>query len=144
MIRLVETRDLAEVQRINEMFPDTFLKLTDRELIDGHWWIAYLEMEAPTAIAGFCGYLPFEPFKGYVYLKRAAVFPEYRGRGLQHSMIRQREAHARSLGKTHAITETEITNPASGNSMIKNGYKLFAPMRPWTADKEYVYWIKEL
>jgi hypothetical protein len=61
-------------------------------------------------------------------------------------MITIREDAARSNGKTHVITETELDNTASSNNMVANGYKMFRPMRPWTAEKEipYIYWIKRI
>lgn len=107
------------------------------------WWIAYSNRE-PAAFAALAEAYA-TPNLGY--LKRAGVLPEHRGKGLQLRLIRVREAYARKLGCTGMITDT-TNNPASANTLIKAGYRLYQPANPWafTCDmgQHSLYWEKNL
>jgi GNAT superfamily N-acetyltransferase len=88
------------------------------------------------------------PSRGYqetVYLARAGVHPDYRGRGLQNQLIRKREEWAKRKGYKYAITDTNNESVASMRSLIATGYRPFWPQlsKPW-ALKSSVYWIKKL
>lgn len=103
-----------------------------------YWWIAYLDTE-PCAFAALSQAIGTHDLG---YLKRVGVSREHRGHGLQLRLIRVREALARKLGWTAMITDT-TGNPASSNTLIKAGYRLFAPAHPW-AWKHSLYWEKKL
>jgi GNAT superfamily N-acetyltransferase len=105
----------------------------------GHWWVAYTEDGKPVAFAGLvrsklwydCG-----------YLCRAGVLDGYTGNGLQTRLIKARERKAASLGWNWLITDT-TENPASSNSLINAGFKIYSPSIPW-AYKHSIYWRKKL
>ena len=107
------------------------------------WWIAYLGRE-PCAFASMCE-ARATPNLGY--LSRSGVFREHRGHGLQYRLIRVREALARKFGWTAMITDT-TNNPASSNTLIKAGYRLYQPKHPWAFNcdmgQHSLYWEKDL
>jgi GNAT superfamily N-acetyltransferase len=70
------------------------------------------------------------------------VLPEARGQGLQRRLIGARERHARALGMAWLVTDT-YQNPASSNSLIAAGYRLYEPAQPWGA-RGTLYWRKRL
>lgn len=104
----------------------------------GWWWVMWDEA---TPI-GFAGMHPSKAWLDTVYLCRCAVAPRARGMGLQKRLIRVREKKARQLGMQWMVTET-WRNPASANSLIACGFKMFLPHRPW-ASNESTYWRKRL
>lgn len=102
------------------------------------WWLVYLEGYA----VAFGQLVPAAntPYTGY--LKRSGVLHEHRGQGLQRRLIRVREALARKLGWKLLVTDT-TGNPASSNTLIKAGYRLFTPGYLW-AFEHSLYWRKNL
>ena len=104
----------------------------------GLWWV----VEEDGQPAGFCGVHPSVQWGDTLYLCRAGVREEFRGRGLQRKMIQLRERAARRLGFRWLISDT-TDNPASANSLIGCGFKTFTPSRPW-GWKHTIYWRKEL
>ena len=115
----------------------------------GWWWIAY-EGDKPVAFASMDESVRWSDC---VYLSRCGVLqaesasasnaPEAaRGHGLQTRLIRARLRKARSLGMCWAITDT-YENPESGNSLIRCGFRLYQPTRPWGADGVN-YWRRGL
>jgi GNAT superfamily N-acetyltransferase len=104
-----------------------------------YWWIAYLATE-PCAFAALSE-LPHDKDAGY--LKRAGVFREHRGNGLQQRLIRCREALARRFGWKILLTDTTNNIPSS-NSLIRAGYRLYAPDYPWAFGQRSLYWRKDL
>ena len=104
----------------------------------GHWWVAY-EEATPIAFSGM--YESRQWFKTS-YLCRAGVLPAYRGRGIQKRLIRVRCNYARRIGHEWVITDT-TDNPASGNSLIACGFKLYQPANPWAFHRS-CYWRKYL
>lgn len=79
----------------------------------------------------------------YVFYSRAGVKKDYRGHGIQLRLIRVREKYARSKGYKKAITYTKIDNITSNRNLQKAGYWLYIPVNEY-ADKDCLYWIKEL
>lgn len=105
---------------------------------NGFWWVAYEGCE-PVA---FAGVVQSSQWIDAGYLCRSGVLPAYRGKGLQKRLIRARERKAREMGWNWLITDTRH-NPASSNSLIACGYRLFIPSRPW-GHSDAIYWRKEL
>lgn len=101
----------------------------------GHWWIVYLEDGRPI---GFAGMRRSHQWIDAGYLCRAGVLPEYQGFGLQKRLIDVRIRKARSLNWVWLITDT-TDNPASANSLIAKGFKMYEPSIPW-AYKHSLYW----
>lgn len=105
----------------------------------GYWWIAYTETGVPAA---FCSMKASLRWEATGYLSRSGVLPKYQGQGLQKRMIRVREAKARRMGWKWLITDTS-ENPASANSLIFCGFKMYEPNRPYGL-KTSIYWRKRL
>lgn len=105
---------------------------------DAYWWIA----EEDGQVVGFAGYTPSQQWASTVYLCRAGVIPVARGRGLQKRLIRARLKHAKKNGAKWAVTDTRH-NPASANSLIACGFRMYTPQHPWSF-ADAAYWIKTL
>lgn len=132
----------ADIHAINNKFPKEFEKLKDRHLETGYWWLVY--PDDSSKVVGFAGVVPWFPFEGYGYLKRAGLLPEARGFKLQKELIAIREAFVTEQGEwSTMVSSTHISNHASANSFIGAGYKLFEPERPWEG-RDSLYWIKRL
>ena len=83
------------------------------------WWVVI----SGNRIVAYCGCLYSD---GVCIFVRAWVHADYRGRGLQRKMIRQRIKAARR-DCTTAITYTTADNYASANNLIKEGFLLYHP-----------------
>ena len=101
----------------------------------GAWFIAYAEDGEPAAFAGI---VQSNQWTDTAYLCRAGVLTKYTGHGLQARLIKARLRAAKAMGYVHAITDT-TTNPASSNSLINAGFKLYEPSRPH-AYAHSLYW----
>ena len=101
----------------------------------GYWWIAYDDKDAP---AGFAGMVMSTRWSDCMYLCRAGVLEAHQGHGLQARLVKTRIRKAKQLGMNWVITDT-YQNPASANSLINCGFKLFEPTRPW-AGKGSLFW----
>ena len=104
----------------------------------GAWWVLSNQGEA----IGFCGLHPSSQWSDAAYMIRAGVVASHRGNGLQKRLIRVREQFAKRSGLAWLITDT-YRNPASSNSLIATGFKIYRPASPWGA-KETIYWRKSL
>lgn len=115
--------------------------LPDDEPLDpaeGWWWVGYDE-DWPIA---FCSMKPSQRYKNAVYMSRSGVTYYYRGYGLQKKMLRMRERFARTKDFEWAVSDT-TDNPASSNSLISCGYKLYEPKIPY-GHETTLYWKKQL
>lgn len=140
-IREVDASDeeIADIiHHFNRESEVAFPELTEDELDNGHWWLAYLEKE-PVAFAGM---VPSNKWHNVGYFKRAGVAPRHRGNGLQIRLMRVRERKAKRIGWTHLISECTET-AYSANNFIKAGFRIYEPKHPW-AFKNSIYWIKTL
>ena len=104
----------------------------------GSWWIA---TENGVDI-GFAGLVRTVSWTDCGYLCRAGVIPDARGQGLQKKLINVRVRQAKALGWKWLVTDT-TDNPASANSLIATGFKLFQPTKPW-GFKNTLYWRRKL
>lgn len=104
----------------------------------GWWWIATNDGK-PVAFAGMH---PSTQWWDTLYLCRSGVLPLAQGKGLQLRLIKARERHAKTLGKTWLITDTR-ENPASANSLIKADFRLYEPAAPWSF-RTALYWRKRI
>lgn len=101
----------------------------------GHWWLAYAEDGRPVAFAGL---VRSKRFTDTGYLCRAGVSDDCTGKGLQKRLISVRIRKAKELGWNWLITDT-TNNPASSNSLINAGFKIYTPSSPWSF-KNAIYW----
>ena len=104
----------------------------------GYWWIACFDGNA----IGFCALKQSNKWSDCGYLSRAGVLPEYRGQGIQKRLIKVRERQAKKLGWHWLISDT-YRNPASANSLISCGFKMYNPSEPYGATGT-CYWRKRL
>lgn len=109
--------------------------LTDR----GHWWIAYAPCGKPVAFAGIVRSIRWTDTG---YLCRAGVMDGFTGHGLQLRLIQARLRKAKELGWAWCITDT-TDNPASANSLINAGFKLYTPANPWGFPRA-LYWKRKI
>jgi GNAT superfamily N-acetyltransferase len=101
----------------------------------GHWWVAYAEDGKPVAFAGLVRSIKWTDTG---YLCRAGVLNEFTGHGLQRRLILARIRKAKELGWNWLITDT-TNNPASSNSLINCGFKIYRPGQPW-GFRNAIYW----
>jgi GNAT superfamily N-acetyltransferase len=128
-----------EINRFNALFPDDFLPLEPRHLVRGFWWLVYEDIR----LIGFAGMVPFDPFPRVGYYKRAAVLPEFRGRGIQRELMAVREAKARAATDwTCLVSDCDIKNVASANNLFNAGFRLCEVDKPWQPDS--LFWKKDL
>jgi GNAT superfamily N-acetyltransferase len=112
---------------------------TPSDTTTGWWWIVYDALNLPCAFAGL---IPSVRWGDTGYLCRAGVLSSHRGQGVQKRLIRARIRQARALKWEWLITDT-YQNPASANSLIATGFKMYEPSQPWGA-KETLYWRLKL
>jgi GNAT superfamily N-acetyltransferase len=101
----------------------------------GYWWTA---TDALGICTGFAGLVHSVRWSDAGYLCRSGVLPACRGQGIQKKLIRARIKKAKQLGMNWLVTDTR-DNPASANSLISCGFKMFNPSVPW-GFKDTVYW----
>jgi len=126
-------KELSELQRIclpNDIPYDT---------TTGYWWKVTDSLNVDT---GFAGLVYSSRWSDCGYLCRAGVVPGSRGQGIQKKLIRVRIRQAKAIGMNWLVTDT-YHNPASSNSLISCGFKLFDPSVPWGA-KSTLYWRLKL
>ena len=104
----------------------------------GYWWIATQD----GVDSAFAGLVCSPWWSDCGYLIRCGVVPDMRGQGLQKKFIRVRVRQAKTLKMNWVITST-YDNPASANSLISCGFKMFNPTKPWMA-KNTSYWRLKL
>lgn len=127
--RIVEVDGAAEARLLYRLHRDALPFDAPISTREGWWWIAY-EGDKPV---GFAGMYPSTQWADCGYLCRAGVIESARGHGLQKRLIRARIRKARAMGMCWAITDT-YENPESGNSLIRCGFRLYQPTRPWGAE----------
>ena len=102
---------------------------------EGWWFVAFERRAGPV---GFAGMVMSSRWTDCVYFCRSGVKEEHRGNGLQKKLIYARLKRARMMGMNWAVTET-FSNPASSNSLISCGFKLYEPTVPLAGDT-CLYW----
>jgi len=138
-VKKVDIRNPAMVNLLmflqKQILPEDVPYKPDR----GHWWVAYAEDGKPV---GFAGLVRSTRWTDTGYLCRAGVLDEFTGHGLQRRLILARIRKAKELGWNWLITDT-TDNPASSNSLINCGFKLYEPSSPW-AFKNSLYWKRKI
>lgn len=138
-IRLVDHTDPKICRLLRALQMSCLPGDTIYETNHGWWYVAYSENMVPV---GFAGVVPSIRWGDCGYLCRAGVLSSHRGHGLQKKLIRARVKKARQLGWNWLVTDT-YENPASSNSLIATGFKMFDPTKPWGANNT-LYWRLKL
>jgi len=133
-IRLSRTQDkLSRLQSICLPYDNPY------DTNFGFWWTVTSSSGDPVAFAGL---VYSSRWSDCGYLCRSGVVPSSRGQGIQKKLIRVRIRQAKAVGMNWLVTDT-YHNPASSNSLISCGFKLFDPSVPWGA-KGTLYWRLKL
>lgn len=138
-IRYVDTNDIAIRNVLLYLQKNCLPADKPCDVDHGHWWIAYTENNLPV---GFAGLVPSQRWGDAGYLCRAGVVYEHTGNGIQKKLIRARVHKAKRLNWNWLITDT-TANPASSNSLISEGFRLYEPSAPW-GYKHSLYWRKNI
>ena len=99
------------------------------------WWIGTVD-DVPIC---YCG---LQLLEDYAYMVRSGVLAEYQGQGLQKKMIKRRLEYCTKKGINKVVTDTVCDNPASMNSLISSGFKVYEPAEGWRGEGT-VYWMWE-
>ena len=137
-IQRVDTRQEAVQTRLSVLQKKCLPYDKPYDTTNGTWWIATKN----GVDCGFAGLICSPWWSDCGYLIRCGVLPDYRGQGLQKKFIRVRIRQAKTLQMNWIVTST-YDNPASANSLISCGFKMFNPSRPWMT-KHTSYWRLKL
>lgn len=138
-VRQVNTKD-PEIVAILERLQITCLPGDiPQKATSGYWWLCYTDAGVPV---GFAGMVPSVRWEQTGYLSRAGILPAHQGRGLQKRLIKVRIAKAKQLGWRFLLSDTS-ENPASANSLISCGFKMYEPRNPYGL-KTSLYWRRKI
>ena len=137
-IKRVDTRQPAVQTRLSALQKKCLPYDKPYDTNHGYWWIATKD----GVDCGFAGLVCSPWWSDCGYLIRCGVVSDCRGQGLQKKFIRVRIRQAKALKMNWVITST-YDNPASANSLISCGFKMFNPTKPWMT-KHTSYWRLKL
>jgi len=137
-IKRVDTRQPAVQTRLSALQKKCLPYDKPYDTNHGYWWIATQD----GVDCGFAGLVCSPWWSDCGYLIRCGVVSDCRGKGLQKKFIRVRIRQAKALKMNWVITST-YDNPASANSLISCGFKMFNPTKPWMT-KHTSYWRLKL
>jgi GNAT superfamily N-acetyltransferase len=104
------------------------------------YWIVWDNYKRPV---GFCMLAPVD--KEIVFLSRAGLLKEARGKGLHMRMLKVRERWCKKMEFNTIITYTVLDNIRSSYNLQKAGYFLYEPEYKYASDEnDCLYWIKEI
>ena len=131
----VTIQKTTETKEIFKMDDKMFSGCHNLRDMDGeiHYWHAWNK----GVIIGYCATKVFDDF---IFMARSGVLEGFRGNGLQKRMIKARE---RFHGDGMYITYSLPANPASTNSLISCGYKVYWPEEPY-AGENMIYFMREI
>jgi GNAT superfamily N-acetyltransferase len=107
--------------------------------VEHTYWLLK-ENDAPV---GFCSAKIIEPSHS-VFLSRAAVIKDARGRGHHLAMIRHRIAWAQQEGCNRAITYAVVSNGASIKNLLDADFQIYSPKTPYAGRKSVVYFERRI
>jgi GNAT superfamily N-acetyltransferase len=141
-VRITQVRRLSDLDNIVEMHKQLFVDKVEEipSFEKGAWWVLSVDGEP----AGFAGIHPSRWWDKTAYLCRVGVLEEYQGHGYQKKLIKSREKWARKQGYSWVVTDAALDNPASSNSLISCGYKLWRPHYRWAGYEPALYWKKHI
>jgi predicted acetyltransferase len=137
-IQRVDTRNSSVLDKLSVLQKKCLPSDKPYDTNNGYWWIATKD----GVDCGFAGLVYSSRWSDCGYLVRCGVVADHRGFGLQKKFIRVRIRQAKALGLNWLITST-YDNPASANSLIACGFKMFNPSKPWMA-AHTSYWRLKL
>ena len=138
IIRRIDTSKPKNIALLEYLQLEILPSDTPADTSIGYWWVAY-DNNDPVA---FCAMTHSGRWADTIYLSRAGVMEKNRGKGIQKKLIRVRERQAKKFGMNWLISDT-YDNPASSNSLIRCGFNLYTPSKPYAANGT-LYFRKKL
>lgn len=136
-IERVRVLDAVAIAELDDLDARTFPEDERCEKAGREWWIV---RHHKAGVVGFAG-AKYVDLDDVLYLCRAGVLPEHRGKGLQRRLIRRRVQHGRSIdGCRGSYTYTALHNTFSASNLIACGFRPFAPNYPWGGDRANYWW----
>lgn len=93
----------------------------------GTWWVVTVGKD----VVGFAGLYRSSIRRGTAYLCRCGVLTAHQGHGLQKRLIRVRLQWLRRNKFRSVVTDTAGDNPASANSLLACGFRMYVPAGRW-------------
>jgi len=136
-IQLRQTTDWFTIKSLHDdIFPsDNF----DENIKRNTAWLA----RNGKNVIGFCMSRPLSDDPGTLFLSRAGLISEARGKGLQRRMIKVRFAYAKKHGFKKVITYVHRDNIQSAVNLERCGFRLYAPAEEW-AGKNFLYFMRSV
>ena len=91
--------------------------------LSGYFVFRFPDVDEPEHLGDYL-HLTNEEKEHVVYMDSAGVFPEFRGQGLQGKLLRAGEELLKSSKYTIALATISPDNPASLNTLLKNGFHI--------------------
>jgi len=127
-LRSIDLYDQSVIEGLDRLcFPED-----EPYSVDGRWW--WLVEDSEENPVGFAGLAPVRAEPGVWFLCRAGVLADHRRQGLAQRLVKARIAFAKSVGASAIITYVDRDNIASGNNLIKAGFKLCVPAYRYGGD----------
>jgi hypothetical protein len=123
----VAKNNLDEIRWLRWLDAEIFPNDNPAVVGTANWFLGWHNKQA----VAFCGWKPHLldiDLVGFHY--RSGVLTDYRGHGLQKTMVELRETEMRRSNLKVAVTYTEVYSAASMTSLINCGY------RPYTANEK--------
>lgn len=102
-----------------------------------HWWFAYHD-ECPIA------YAAGGKTKGYYFLARVGVLPEWRGKKIQKLLIKERIRKAIDLDVKGIYTYTSKDNEPSIKNLKSCGFKVWNNPPKSINEKDFIHWFLDI
>lgn len=136
-MEIVKTKDKSTCTLLNKLiFPNQPWSISHDEAL-------WLVKDGDGVAVGFAACKPVSGEDGVLYLTRAGLLEEFRGKGIQKKLIEKRLEWGRKSNYNLSITYTSRFNAPSFANLQKCGFKLYIPDNRW-AGKKMLYWRKKL
>lgn len=114
----------------------------ENDRLAGYFIFRFPDINEPEHLGDYLN-LTDEEKSHVVYMDSAGVFPEFRGQGLQGRLLRAGEEMLKNTVYTKAFATVSPDNPASLNTILKNGFEILATVRKYGGLMRHVLY-KEL
>lgn len=131
-----QTKRLILINELNDL-PDFFPEDPIEDITSRFWFLAKMG----GIVVGWCGYTLKDPLTAEIY--RTGVLPQYQSRGIKRKLVAAMERHAAKQGVVVMKSYCGPDNIPSANSLIRSGYKMYAPANEYVGGP-WLYWQKRL
>lgn len=134
MVKIRQTKDIQTIKDLHEkLFPQDELPTFKNSI---YWCGVDRSVTCCFAIAT-------KYSDDILFLSRAAVNYEYRGKGIHKRLISVRLRYARRHKYRYVITYTSRDNYSSANNLMDLGFRSYCPEYKYVGE-DYNYWILEI